>query len=285
MAHLNEITFYDYSIKPTHVVTHANNVQSMELNENGKLLVLDDKNGLYLYSSTHQFIQVEKQVVDYRWGKQDVFCHCKGSTLCYQLYPFIQYNFAIKSLIQVKYQTNIEEIMEFDTKCILKMENGEIKASNAIKSYLYQYLDLLNTSQLQNALKVAMAFKHEYLYACLLQAALDQNNHELVLQCCAALKLDSQLYCLTNFNKQFAMELVKNNMDTSMLSELEQYRRELEAFQYARMLPMARKSVQHESLFAHYRKGYLAYLGQEEFIEEYKLLQVKTDIKDMLMNK
>ena len=280
---LNEISFYDYNLKPVNArYQHDINIRSFDLNENGLLLLLDEKHQLYL-SDLKTTILVDKQVHNYKWGKEsNVFCYSTNTSLIFHLFPFISLNLQSHSQIVIKYQTNIKEILEFNGTCLIQLENGDIKSSNVVKPYIYKFLDLLNSLNLQDANKIAMTFKKDNLYACLLQAALIQNDHDLVLQCCVALKMFQEAFCLVNFSKQFALELVKNKLDTTVLGELEQYQKELEAFRFAKMLPMVQKSVQNESLFAHYRKEYLTHLGQEELVEEYKNITIKMAVDDVI---
>ena len=286
----NDIVLYDLNaLKLTNRYVHTNTVEiiSMQLNEDDLLLYLDKQLDFYLLDlkqQQHPAQLIHKQVNCYQWGQHNIYCYTVGSTLTYQLMPSIDYKMAENTQIRVNYLMNISKIIEFETVCSLEMENGDIKQAAHIKPYMVHFLETLQKN-VKDGFKIAMAINKEYLYACCLVVALEQNEYEMVLQCCNMLKMVAQSWCLLTMNKQFAMDLLKNKLNTATLlatNEMEYYQKELEAFHFAQMLPLAKTSLQHESLFAHYRRGYLQHIGKEEFIEEYKSLDIKVPIKDII---
>eukprot|EP00834_Sanchytrium_tribonematis_P001554 NODE_39_length_35218_cov_0.479655.p17 type:complete len:255 gc:universal NODE_39_length_35218_cov_0.479655:8707-9471(+) len=252
------------------------------LNNDGKVLFLDSSRDLHLYNFKDlRFIS--KDVTDFRWADSDVFVYCVNSVLHYQFGTYLIPDLLPKSKVAVKLQSNICEIISVSPSIEFRMENGENKTSSILRPHMIEFFKLLKNSKLHEASRLAVLSKKDFLYACLCQAAIEQKDFDVVLLCCTYLQLNAQTYCLLKFQKSFGLSLLKGSLETSLvLNEFEQYQRELEAFNFSSMFAFSRKSPQHESLFAYYRRQYLKQIGREEFIDEYKSLEIKTPIEEFV---
>ncbi len=265
-ANGNELQVYNWNLQLLNKFIHSCAIISIKMNENGLLLILDEKHNLYLLENEFQLLC--KQVIDFEWGYYNSFYYCTKNTLIYEL-SIHQINIPIKSQIIVNFQANIASILQVNKFILLEMENGDVLADFSVKSCVVSFLHQLYTLNIQQAFKIATAYQLPYLYACLLKYALVYKDHDMALVSCLFLKLFPQAYILLNYDKSTSLEIT-GNQELTLNSDAETIKHYLESFQFSKSFALSKTNNEFKLLFKQHRQTYLTHLKKEEFIEDYK---------------